>query len=57
MRESSIATFAVVALLATASTRADTFKANGGDIEVTPIIHASVQIEYAGKVIQVDPWR
>jgi len=47
---------ALAAILANASLHADTFKANGGDIEVTPIIHASVQIEYAGKVIQVDPW-
>jgi L-ascorbate metabolism protein UlaG (beta-lactamase superfamily) len=30
--------------------------AAGGDIEITPILHASVQIEHAGKVIQVDPW-
>ena len=35
---------------------ADRFPANGGDIEITPIIHSSVQIEHAGKVIQVDPW-
>jgi len=35
---------------------ADGFKADGGDIEITPIMHASVQIEHAGKVIQVDPW-
>src|SRR6185503_5934845 len=35
---------------------ADTFPAAGGDIEITPIIHSSVQIEHAGKVIQVDPW-
>jgi L-ascorbate metabolism protein UlaG (beta-lactamase superfamily) len=27
-----------------------------GDIEITPLIHASVQIEHAGKVIHVDPW-
>jgi L-ascorbate metabolism protein UlaG (beta-lactamase superfamily) len=26
-----------------------------GDVSVTPIMHASVQIEYGGKVIQVDP--
>ena len=30
--------------------------AEGGDIVITPIIHASVQVEYAGKVIQIDPW-
>jgi L-ascorbate metabolism protein UlaG (beta-lactamase superfamily) len=50
----TVATLAVV--LASASLRADTFKANGGDIMVTPIIHASVQIEFAGKVVHVDPW-
>jgi L-ascorbate metabolism protein UlaG (beta-lactamase superfamily) len=27
-----------------------------GEIAITPITHASVQLEYAGKVIQVDPW-
>jgi L-ascorbate metabolism protein UlaG (beta-lactamase superfamily) len=27
-----------------------------GDIEITPLIHASVQIEHGGTVIQVDPW-
>jgi L-ascorbate metabolism protein UlaG (beta-lactamase superfamily) len=32
--------------------RADRF----GDIELTPLVHSSIQIEYAGKVIQVDPW-
>src|SRR5688500_13541350 len=35
---------------------ADRFPASGGDIEITPLIHSSVQIEHAGKVIQVDPW-
>ncbi|MGQ0732992.1 MAG: MBL fold metallo-hydrolase, partial [Acidobacteriota bacterium] len=33
----------------------DKFSA-AGDITITPIIHASVQLEHAGKVIQVDPW-
>ena len=35
---------------------ADRFPAAGGDIEITPILHSSVQIEHGGKVIQVDPW-
>src|SRR6185436_18138901 len=35
---------------------ADRVPAAGGDIEITPILHSSVQIEHAGKVIQVDPW-
>ena len=26
------------------------------DVVVTPLLHASVQLEYGGKVIQVDPW-
>ncbi len=33
----------------------DTIPARGGVIKITPIIHASIQIEYAGKVILVDP--
>jgi L-ascorbate metabolism protein UlaG (beta-lactamase superfamily) len=41
---------------ATAATSADRFPATGGDITITPIIHSSLQIEHAGKVIQVDPW-
>src|SRR5580658_10392967 len=35
---------------------ADKFPASGGDITITPITHASVQLEYGGMVIQVDPW-
>jgi L-ascorbate metabolism protein UlaG (beta-lactamase superfamily) len=50
-------TVAISMLLATASLyAADKFPATGGDIEITPVIHSSVQIEHAGKVIQVDPW-
>jgi L-ascorbate metabolism protein UlaG (beta-lactamase superfamily) len=30
--------------------------AAGGNIQITPMIHSSVQIEHAGTVIQVDPW-
>jgi len=33
----------------------DPLPASGGDIQITPIMHSSVQLEYAGKVIQVDP--
>lgn len=32
-----------------------TIPARGGNIKITPFFHASMQIEYAGKVIQVDP--
>jgi L-ascorbate metabolism protein UlaG (beta-lactamase superfamily) len=45
-----------VILTASLALATDRFPASGGDIEITPIIHASVQIEHAGKVIQIDPW-
>ena len=34
----------------------DKVPAAGGAIEITPLIHSSIQLEYAGKVIQIDPW-
>jgi len=34
----------------------DAIPAAGGSILITPIYHASLQIEHAGTVIQVDPW-
>jgi L-ascorbate metabolism protein UlaG (beta-lactamase superfamily) len=34
----------------------DKVAAAGGAIDITPLIHSSIQIEHAGKVIQVDPW-
>lgn len=36
--------------------RLDAFRAQGGDVVITPFVHASVQLEHAGKVIHVDPW-
>jgi len=38
-----------------AANQTDTIPASGGDIQITPIMHSSVQLEYGGKVIQVDP--
>ena len=35
---------------------ADSIPASGGNIEITPLIHSSVQLEYAGTVVQIDPW-
>jgi L-ascorbate metabolism protein UlaG (beta-lactamase superfamily) len=43
-------------LVATVTAAADRIPATGGDIVITTLIHSSVQIEHAGKVIQVDPW-
>ena len=48
--------FLFIVLLAATVTAADTIPATGGNITITPLIHSSVQIEHAGKVIQVDPW-
>jgi L-ascorbate metabolism protein UlaG (beta-lactamase superfamily) len=49
-------TAVAVALAAAAVVATDRVPASGGDILITPIIHSSVQIEHAGKVVQVDPW-
>ena len=55
----TVALLAGVSLLAppTASSQSSQrISAEGGDIVITPIIHASVQVEHAGVVIHVDPW-
>lgn len=44
-----------IAAAVVAANQTDTLPASGGDIQITPIMHSSVQIEYTGKVIQVDP--
>lgn len=57
MRHSTRLSGLLVALLVSAPVfAADRIAATGGDIEITPMVHSSVQLEYAGKVIQVDPW-
>lgn len=35
---------------------ASRISAEGGDVLITPIAHASAQVEHAGRVIQIDPW-
>lgn len=49
--------FGVAALVAGVSVTmaADTIPAKGGNIELTPMTHAHVQVEFGGKVIHVDP--
>ena len=49
-----IGVLAVVAGLG-ATMAADTIPATGGNIELTPMAHAHVQVEYGGKVIHIDP--
>jgi L-ascorbate metabolism protein UlaG (beta-lactamase superfamily) len=49
----------MVFLVAAGSAKAQSpssITAEGGDIVITPILHASAQVEYAGTVIQIDPW-
>ena len=54
-----LSTFALAVLLAGATVAAQsgttTIPATGGDITITAIQHASVQVEHAGKVIHIDP--
>ena len=57
MRVSSVAALIIVlASVSMAAQSSSRIAADGGDIVITPIIHASAQIEHAGVVIQVDPW-
>lgn len=46
---------AALAAATLADDSSDAIPADGGAIQVTPIMRSSVQIEYGGKVIQVDP--
>jgi len=46
---------AVLVGAAAATVMADTIPATGGNIELTPLAHALVQIEFGGKVIHIDP--
>src|SRR4051812_7018686 len=54
MRRVSTLIFSLV-LVPIAASAQSVVPATGGNITITPIQHASVQIEYGGKVIQVDP--
>jgi L-ascorbate metabolism protein UlaG (beta-lactamase superfamily) len=51
----SLALALSIGLLPGAALAQNTVPATGGDITITPFQHASVQVEHAGKVIQVDP--
>jgi L-ascorbate metabolism protein UlaG (beta-lactamase superfamily) len=49
------AAFITASLIAGVAGAQSTIPAAGGNITITPIQHASVQVEQGGKVIQVDP--
>ena len=56
MRVGLLSMVLVVAASSATAQSPNSITAEGGDVVITPIIHASVQVEYAGKVIQIDPW-
>lgn len=39
-----------------AQAQADTIPAEKGDIVITPLVHSSVQLQYQGMVVLIDPW-
>ena len=47
---------AVLLLCLAAQAQADSIPAENGDIVITPLVHASVQLQYQNMVIQIDPW-
>lgn len=47
---------ALIAPCSPAATDTDQIAALGGSINITPITHGSVQVEFGNKVIQIDPW-
>jgi len=56
MRLSISTTVLLIFFVVSLSAQSSRVSANDGDIVVTPIVHASVQIEYGDMVIHVDPW-
>ena len=56
MRLSISTAVLLVSFVSLSAQSSDRISADGGDIIFTPLIHASVQVEYAGTVIHVDPW-
>jgi L-ascorbate metabolism protein UlaG (beta-lactamase superfamily) len=56
LRGTCVAAAGFLTLVSIGLHAADTFPAKGGDIVITPFVHSSVQLEHAGKVIQIDPW-
>ena len=56
MRSSFSIALVLLCTVSLSAQSSDRVPVEGGDIAFTPIIHASVQIEHAGIVIQVDPW-
>lgn len=62
MTRSARTRVSVAAALVAAATAAlplaaqDRFPSTAGDITVTPLVHASVRLDFAGRTIYIDPW-
>jgi L-ascorbate metabolism protein UlaG (beta-lactamase superfamily) len=55
-RTPALLTIALALGAVLAASPGDKVPAAGGAIEITPLIHSSIQLEHGGKVIQIDPW-
>ena len=49
------ASIPMIVLAATSNRQADVIKTPQGGLRLTPLYHGSVMLEFAGKVIHVDP--
>ena len=56
MRRSISVTAPLMSFVSLSAQSSARLAAEGDDIVFTPIIHASVQVEHAGRVNLVDPW-
>jgi L-ascorbate metabolism protein UlaG (beta-lactamase superfamily) len=55
-RISGLAVCAVVAIVCLVAAAEDRLPVNGGELAIRPLAHASVALEFQGRVIYVDPW-
>jgi L-ascorbate metabolism protein UlaG (beta-lactamase superfamily) len=51
-----LVSFAALLHANTSNRQADVVKTSEGDLRITPLYHGSVMLEWAGKIIHVDPW-
>ncbi len=55
-RRTGMAMVAAAILLQAGVQAQDRFPAEGGDLRIQPLAHASLRLEHAGRVVYVDPW-
>ena len=52
----AVVTMVLIVAVSSSAQSSNRLTAEGGDIVITPHLHASVQLEHGGRVVQVDPW-